>query len=255
MIPNSVAVRSTTFAFVFPTQPELRREDNLRFYDLITSGGVEVPEFNQSTNAITLLRQTGRNPTNKFAVRVDHFQQQLRFFVSEEFPRKTLELFTEAADIAWDAFQKVWPLSKLGGRPVLAEVTMRVTAAAEGGDATKYLIDRILKISHVGLNKLGRKLSGAGLRLVFPVQVPGEDLPLQGGDGNLLIETLLEDPSRLFLQLTTKWPMMIVVPPGALAEGTPREISFELLKPSEYIGQVYSYLTEHAIQFLSESTA
>ena len=255
MIPNSVAVRSTNFAFVFPTQPELRREENLRFYDLVTSGGVEVPEFNQTTNAITLLRRTGRTPPNKFAVRVDHFQQQLRFLVSEEFPRKTLKLFTDAADIAWDAFQEVWPLSKLGGQPILAEVTMRVTAAAEGGDATKYLIDHILKISHSGLNKLGRKINGAGLRLVFPVEVSGEALPLQGGDGNLLIETLLEDPSRLFLQLTTKWPMMIAIPPGALPEGAPREISFKLLKPSEYVQQVYSYLTEHAIQFLSESTA
>jgi hypothetical protein len=253
MVPNSIAVRSSTFAFVFPSQPELRREDNLRFYDRVTSAGVDLPEFNQGTNALVLLRKTGGTPPHTFFVRVDHFKQQLRFVVSEEFPRKSFDLFKEAADIGWDAFQEVWPLDKLGGRPVIAEVTLRVTAAAEGGDATGYLIDRILRVSHAGLHKLGRQITGVGLRLVFPVQVPGESLPLSGGDGNLLIESLLEDPSRLFLQLTTKWPS-IALPPGTLPNEGPREITFETRKPSDYLEEVYSYLTEQSVQFLTEST-
>lgn len=254
MIPTSIAVRSSTFAFVFPTQPELGREENLRFYDHATSGGLDLPEFSQKANALVLKRQSGGTPPNAIAIRVDHFQKQLRFLVTEDFPRKTFELFKETADIAWDAFQEVWPIGKLGGRPSLAEVTLRFTAAAEGGNATDFLVDRVLKVSHGGLAKLGRKVQGAGLRLVFPVEVPvsGGDIPLSGGDGNILIETLLEDPSKVFFQMTTKWPF-VAIPRGSVTEGGPQEINADMLKPSEYLDAVYRYVTDQVVNFISAS--
>ncbi|HLA80606.1 MAG TPA: hypothetical protein VJP78_03100 [Thermoleophilia bacterium] len=254
MIAESIAVRSATFAFLFPTQPELKREDNLHFYDKVTSSGVDLPEFQQRQNQVLLRRVTAGTPPHAFAIQIDHFKQQLRFLISEEFPRRPLELIQEDADSAWEAFRQIWSLERLGGRPILAEVTMRSTAAAEGGNATKYLLDRVLKVSHTGLHKLGRQVQGLGLRLVLPVQLGVGDkvVPLAGADGNLLIETLLDDPSKVFLQLTSKWPTLSI-PPGVGPPGIPRDVNAEIRKPSQYLQDVYDFLHGSVTEFILEA--
>ena len=76
-------------------------------------------------------------------------------------------------------------------------------------------------------------------------------LPLAGADGNLLVETLLDDPSRLFFQLTSKWPS-ISLPPGG-PPGAPRDLNVEIRKPSEYLEDVYEFLTGSVFEFLTEA--
>ena len=78
MIPTSIAVRSSTFAFVFPTQPELGREENLRVERL-----VEACEKGGST-----LHGTGIHPggmTERIPLVLSSFSRDVERVIVEEF--------------------------------------------------------------------------------------------------------------------------------------------------------------------------
>jgi hypothetical protein len=175
---------------------------------------------------------------------------------SEDFPTVPFQNIKETADLAWDAFSQVWALERIGNSPVLTEVTLRLTAAAEGGDATTFLRDRALHLKSEALARLGRGTQGIGIRLVSPLQINtmGPPLPLQGAEANLLVETLLEDPTRLFLEFTSKWPTL-ALPPMLVAEGAPLILNLDLRKPSEYLEDTYAYISGPVVDFLLESAS
>jgi hypothetical protein len=240
---------------LFPGQPGLRRDDNLKFYDLVTSKGIDLPKFEQEGTALRVARESRGAPPNVFSIEVGHFQGNFRFLVADEWPTKPLSVFKENADIAWACFQEVWPHTRLGGTPTMVETNFRMTAAAEGGNATAYLIDRCFRLSHAALGKLGRNLQGVGLRLVFPVEIPreGEDIPLAAASANIRIETLLDDPSLLYFEMNTKWPSVPVPKEIQKATGAPEYINPEILQPTEYLDKSYDYLTLSVADFLAEA--
>jgi hypothetical protein len=251
MIKDSLSVRSAAMAFIFPTQPALSREANLKFYDLATQAGLELTEFSQTQTEVTLAQRRHGPPRGQFFVRVDHFGPHLRFLISDEFPTRALSLVQENSDSAWEAFQQVWPLDRIG-YPALSEVTIRLTASTEGGNATEYLMKRVMHLPQVALSGLGRQPQGVGVKLMFPIQVGRpERVPLDGADGTLSVETLLEDPSRLYIELLVKWPK-IPLPPNA-PPGLPAQLNAEVRKPSEYLEDVYGYLSNQVVTFLASS--
>jgi hypothetical protein len=254
VIPQSLTLRSVAIARVFATQPELQRDENLRFYDSVTGQGVDLPELVQSARQVQLLKRAPGQPAGAFQVLIDHLGSQLRFLVSEDYPPRPFALFAKDADATWDAFLGVWPLNRLGGRPILSEVTLRMTAASESGSATTFLVDRVLHLSTDSLARLGRAVLGVGLRVIVPLQVGSRDekLPLNGADINLLVETLVDDPSRLYFEITAKWPAL-PLPPEIVAQGGPSFLNAEVRKPSEYLEDVYSYLTDRVVTFLRPS--
>jgi hypothetical protein len=255
MLPNSVALRSTAVAFVFPAQPELKHEENFKFYSTLTASGVELPEFTQARNQVVLRSRRPGTPPSVLQVRVDHHGPHLRFLVSDDFPSRPFEITSETADLAWDAFTSVWPMERLGGQPILTEVKMRLTVATEGNNATQFLAEKTLHLDEGHLRRLGRGLQGVGLRLMSPIQIGSgvESVPLHGADLNLQIETLLDDTSRLFIEATSKWPS-VALPSTIVAQGAPSRLNFDLRKPSEYLNDMYSYTTEHVMNFLRESS-
>lgn len=255
MLRNSITVRSARFACLFPVLPELKRELALKFYTLITENGVELPTFTVSRNNILFAHQRGGTPASMLTVGVDHLSQKLRFLVVDDFPTRAFESSVESANLAWDAFSSVWPLERLGGQQILAEATIRLVTAVEENSGSKYLLDRVLKLRKSSLAKLSRETAGAGMRLMVPLQVSSDQsIPLDGAEANLHIETLMEDPTKLFFQLTVKWPS-IALPPHAIAAGAPSRINVDLRKPGEYLTDTYNYLTGAAMDFLEDAAA
>ncbi len=256
MIRDSHQLRSIRIAYVFPGQPRIERNDSMAFYDRLSSEGVALSQFSHDETALKLSDTRGGKPPDVFNVVVDHRGQNTRLLVYEDFPTDPLSLFLKQADVVWECFGQVWESKRLGGQPQLTEVKIRMTAAVEGGDSREYLGDRILRIRHDGLQKLGRRVHGVGINLVIPIQVgdaDADEIPLNGAQGNLRIESLLDDSSRLFLECRVTWPTMLQVSKGN--QGTLSSvINVEPRKPSSCVQQVYDYMTENVVDFLMTSS-
>ena len=253
MLPETFSLRRAAVAYVFPGRLELRREDNLAFYDRVTAQGVDVPQFQQEPTLLKLVRPA--SPKGMFQIEVGHYKQNFRFLVAEVWPTKPMKILAESADIAWDCFQETWPANRLGGaRASFVETSLRLSAAAEGGNATTFLADRALRISHEALAKLGRGLNGIGLTLMLPVDLtPGPDASLGGAQVTIRIETLLDDPSCLFLEIVAKWPSISVPPEIRQQSGAADFLNPEVFAPSAYLNQTYDFVTQQAADFLNKA--
>ena len=255
MVSDTLTARSYRVALLFSGQPQMERKDNLKFYDNLTAQGIALPTFEQRNNEIILQNVTAGAQLSVLRVSVGHFTDKFRLFILEDFPGKTMKIFQETADAAWKVFSDVWQESAQGIS--LAEVTLRYTAVAEGGSATGFLLDKCLRVPKESLAALGRELNGMGIRLVSPVVVaPKQEPPLANADFNANIETLLEDPSRLYMQVTAKWPSLPLPAarkPVVGAEGMPPFLNPECQKPSWYLGQVESFIRNQIAGFLTKA--
>jgi len=251
-ILSGLTGRSYRFAFVFSVLPEMTRNDNLDFYDKLTAQGVELPALEQKKNEIVLQKIGNGRPVNVFRVIVGHFQGKFRLFVMEDFPVGSIELFNKTADAAWKVFSETWKVS--GEVLQLTEVTVRYTAPV-GADSKDFLLKNCLKIPTECLSALERNLNGVGIRLISPVIVGGgEKTPLPGADFNAHIESLLEDPGRLFIQVTSKWlsvPLPTARYSESTAKGVPTYLNPECQKPSWYVRQVESFVRDQIDKFLT----
>jgi hypothetical protein len=230
----------------------MSRDNNLKFYDNLTAQGVELPIFEQKKNEIILQSVTGGTPPNILRVTVGHFNDKFRLFVLEDFPNGSMEIFQQTVDASWKVFNEVWHTPQQGLS--LAEVTLRYTAAAEGGNATDFLLNKCMKIPKKALASLGRGLQGVGLSLVSPVIVaPDNKPPLSNADFAMSVETLLEDPSRLYIQVTVKWPSLPLPAargPVEGAAGLPAFLNPECKEPSWYLKQVENFVKNQISGFL-----
>jgi len=253
MVPGTLSARSYRFAFLFSGQPEMSRENNLRFYDNLTAQGVDLPTFEQKKNEIILQNRGGGSPPNILGVSVGYFGDKFRLFVLEDSPTRSMEIFLQTADSAWKVFSDVWKPSTQGLS--VAEVTLRYSAVAEGGNATNFLLTSALRIPKEALAMLERPIQGIGLRLVSPVLVaPDGKPPLSNADFNVTIETLLEDPSRLYIQTTSKWPSLPL--PAARGnqeniKGLPTFLNPECHAPSWYLKETENFVKKQIEGFLN----
>ena len=253
MIAGSLTARSFRFALVFAGQPQMRTDKNIKFYDQLTAQGVDFPSFEQRKNEIVLQNIGATGPKHIIRISVGHFEDKFRLFGMEDFPSRSIEIFNEIADKSWDVFGQIWNL--LPQSLALAEVTLRYTAAAKGGNATEFLASTCLRLPSESVKSLGRPLSGIGLRIVSPVMISAQEgkISLANADINAHVETLLEDPSLLYIQITVKWPSLPLPPArgqGGYPEGMPTFLNPECRKPSWYLKEVESYVTNQLTKFL-----
>lgn len=253
MIPESLSSRSLRFAFLFSGRPEMSREQKVRFYEDLTGSGIELPSFDQKKNEIVLQNVSEGVPPSVTNVTVGHYGDKFRLFVMDDFPASSTKIFKDTADAALKTFSGIWKDSAQGLS--LTEVTLRYIVAAEGGNATNYLMKSCLRIPIPAVKALARPLAGVGIRLVSPVCVDStQKAPLANADFNINIETLLEDPSKLYLQVMAKWPSLPLPAarkPDAQTGSLPTFLNPECRKPSWYIDQVEKYTKEHLIGFLA----
>ncbi len=258
MNPDSFSLGRAALKFVFPGRPRLTREDNLKFYDTVTRQGVDLPQFSQSETTVQLARQESGTRPSSLLIDVGQDQGRFRFLFAEEWPAtRSLELIGKDADIAWDSFREVWPSQRVGGNPVLVEVSLRTTAMAKGGNATGFLRDSCLHLNPNALEKLERQPHGLGVKIMLPVQISsdqGTDIPLMGAGSTIRVETLLDDPTRLYIEAQFSWPSVPI--PQEIRErigGGPERTNPELRRPSEYLLESDEYVKTQLTDFLLSS--
>lgn len=259
MIPDAFRLRRSAIAYVFSGQPEIRREEALQFYDRVTGEKVDVPQFNFERSTLSLARVGSGDRSPQFQTQVGPHEGNFRLLVIETWPDRPLELIKQDADIVWEQFRATWSENRVGGRPVVVETRFQLDVPADGGNATEYLIDEVLHLPHKALEELGRQVHGMGLKINLPVEASFDemgksaDTPLNFADSRIRIETLLDDTSRLYLEMVTKWPSVPLPPEIRERHGKklPNRINPEPRRPSEYLEDSYGYVIERVARFVT----
>lgn len=255
MDPESRTLRSATVAYLFPVQPRVERKQAMQFFDQLRDSHVAVSQYSEQPTGVAISSAIGGGSGQQvFQVTVDHHGPNLRLFFEENFPTRPLSLFIEDANVVWEAFNRAWPPATVG-TSIMTEVKIRLTFSAVGGNATEYLANRVFHLQSDAISKLGRPPQGLGLRIALPLAVVREPAtaPLSGASGNLLIETLMEDATRLYAELTATWPT-IPLPAGILIEGSSL-LNAAPKPPGNRVQEVYDYMGSQLVDFLSTATS
>ena len=251
MIEGTFSLRRVATAYLFQRMLDLTRDLNVRFMDRVQEQGIDVTQLTQQPASLRLSRESGGKPPSTFEILVDHHQGKFRLLIVEEWPTKHHNVFQENADVIWEAFQEIWPLERLGPA-VLVETGLRLGAVAEGESAAKYLLDQCCRVPHEALSKLGREVQSFGLRLVLPVQISATadtEIPLPAATASIRIESMIDDPSQLYFEMVTKWPLLPLPPQVQKVVGSSL-LNEKPLKPSHYVVESYNYLTSRVADFL-----
>src|SRR5713226_4607590 len=162
---EALILRRSAIAYMYPGNPTLARDENLKFYDRVAASGVEVAELSVQGGELVLARR----PTpvgGGLEIRVGAFgpTPQLRLLVQELPANRSVDLVWETADLVWDAFQAIWG-SKVG-EPLLTEVTLEVLSPAPGADSRGFLERSVARIEPAALHHLGRPFEGFGIHFM-----------------------------------------------------------------------------------------
>lgn len=262
---EDVTLRRSALAYVFPENPQLTREENLQFYDRVTASGVHVGGF-QVEGPELILKRTPAPARSGLEIRVGSFGRapKLRLLIAHLVGEDPVKMSRETADLVWQAFQKVW-----GGkvsRPDLTEVTLEFSIPAPGGDAERFVIDKVGRVSHAALQNLGRDPEGTGFRFRAGPAIHLGDAesapPLPGAGIDLRIERLVEPTgAQLFVQAQVQWPA-INLPTEKLPPQLREQVGDTFLQvnpraesPNHYLEQVYEYVTGNVVEFLREASS
>lgn len=271
MLANSLQIRRSAIAYLFQTGLGLDRRDNMEFYDAITAEGVELPQMQQSPKELVLLHQ--RAPDQGFEVRVGAMQVQappgiavnapFRLLVAETGSPKPVQFFSEAADSVFGAFRKIW--KDRYGQLQMVEVSVFGTLSADPdpGGAAAFIRERALMGDEAIRRTLGREFGQFGFKLSSPMFLavpPGTNLPLQGAQLELTVESLMNDPKLIGITLLAKWQRIEVpvrgaqLPPevrSAMGGRDVLELNTEPREPREYLTPVYEYFTDNVARFVA----
>lgn len=258
---DELTLSKSAIAYVYKENPTLRREDNLSFYDRVTSSGIDMPSFSFEGGAELVLSRQAQQQKAGLEVRVGIFRGKLRLLIAQTVQQAPVQVTRDNADQVFQAFQAVW--QEQVTQPELTEVTLEFTAPSPAGDAISFLRDRVARVNKNAVGHLGRELTGFGLRFMAgPALSVGDDapdLPLSGADILLRVESLLRDHSQVFFQAQCKWPAFNV-PRDSLPGDIQSQVGESVLQvnpkarqPTFYLDQVYDFVTRRVASFLKES--
>jgi hypothetical protein len=257
-----LTLRRSAIAYLYRENLSLTRAEHLKFYDRVTTSGVDVSDLSIQGPELVLVRRPLAPGSGALEIRAGLFSTpqltQLRLLVSETVATdRPVDLVWETADLVRDAFCAIW-----GGKlsePNLTEVTLEFNAAAPRGDSRGFLTESVARIDPSALHHLGRPFEGFGLRFVSNPSLtlgPGPAPELPGAQVELRLETLLADLSQLFLLATIRWPALSV-PVQQLPAEVQRQIEVPVVqanikaeKPSHYLRLSYDFVTKSVVAFL-----
>lgn len=258
---QGLSLRRSAIAYLYRENPALKRDEYLRFYDRVTASGVEVGDFSIQGPELVMLRRPGPD-RDRLEIRVGSWGAgpQLRLLVASVVQSTPVQMTRETADLAWEAFQSVWGENL--SHPALVEVTLQLDAPAPGGASRDFLRDNVAHVGSTALHQLGREFDGFGLRLMSAVAVhhgEGEGPKLKGAGVRVRVESLAEDPSKVFIEVQAKWPTLSVpkrdlpVEVQRTLDSAVLEVNPEVKEPASYLTAVYDYVAENVSAFLMQA--
>lgn len=138
------------------------------------------------------------------------------------------EIFVSEAEAVTDIFEELWPERR---QIVARDATLRLLYDSGTDHAFQFLWEHRFGQAGQTLNAIGRPVLGGGLRLVMP-PVSGESEDFT----EVKIESFLQDPSKIFIETSIKWPKPI-------AEG--------IMQPDGMVQALETFTEEKVIPFLA----
>jgi hypothetical protein len=267
---DSLQVRRTALAYVFPSAIRLDRRDNLAFYDKVTESGVELPELQQLPQEVVLLQRKPPEYVNE--VRVGALQMMVpgaaptgaafRLLIAEQGSSKPMKFFTDTAENCFSAFRQVWGARH--GKVQMVEVALVGTVSCDGNEGPREFIrNRVLRIGKIAQNQLGREQTEFSVRLgagMLLIHGPEMNAPVPNAQLDLTLETIPNESRLLAINLVAKFAGVQLpvtgIPEAHRAQLGGRqvlEINQELLSPSQYVDPVYAFLTTNVMAFLADA--
>ena len=123
-----------------------------------------------------------------------------RLNVEHFFPGRALERFEQRLLSVLRVFGEVMTPKIIVQSGAMARFTFQLDE-----DARLYLARRKLRLDQRALRPFGRPAHVIGLRLFFPASVHREDKSLLDWQVNVKIESLAQDPTRLFIEADALW--------------------------------------------------
>lgn len=134
--------------------------------------------------------------------------EQLNF--EEFFPLSTFDVFLDNLRMALEGIAEIFnPRVLLGSGAMI-----RLTLAAPGDDGRVFLGSRCMHLDDK-LSALGRPVHAVGLRMVLPPVDAGGQPTWQG---EIRIESLVEDVRQLFVEMDAKWGVPTAWSPDSVVE-------------------------------------
>ncbi|MFG0252654.1 MAG: hypothetical protein ACF8NJ_07280 [Phycisphaerales bacterium JB038] len=224
-VPRTYGVR-----FAFHPHIKLTKKAGLEFATRI-SDYLEPKKLDLDAHQWTLAQPVGSDPNGSLATQVTANSLS----IETAFPTNAQEWFEQRFVHIIEAFADQF-------KPALVlehGAIVRATVPIEG-DARVFLLKSVLHMAGEQMRPLKRPIHLVGLRLFFPPfeQTTGEHTEQTDWDIELKAESLLSDPSKLFLEVDA-------------TRATPQEWKKETPEAVvELLGEVKDYLGKHVIPFL-----
>lgn len=189
---NPESLRPLFFGVLLAHPPVLHSDKKLRelFHRL---GAVhEFSQYEQQTEGTAQFRRTWRGTNERLACAFQKDQVE----VVHEFPSTDLQGFwLSARDILKESVASL----AIPVFVVQQYLIRKIASPLAEADARLFLSQRVCSIEEKKLQVFGRPLHGVGLRFFFPAS---KDMPFEY---NVKVESLLNDPTQLFLENTAKF--------------------------------------------------
>lgn len=196
--------------------------------------------------SINLERKQGRG-TFKITIDNKSVDQPVRFLAQYTWPPSREHVFQDldvAAEAIFETLGSDW-------ERVLAETRIRGQLEAQGGSATKYMAENILKLSEGKLETLDGPISFASVGYETPAGDPALNDQLRAPKREISLEVLREDSRSLYMELMSQWPQL------AQARKETIEIDAQRIRkftepPSQYLENSVDYIHEVALPLLAD---
>lgn len=247
MISDSLTIRGAMFAYLFGPGRIIERDEASDIHGAICDalGHDEmVFQYNPIPNPaspamkgfrINMLLQDERG---RYEVIMDFSgmpNNPIRLLMSYEWP-PSMQYAKEQFDLTAQAVFETMDGSSM---KVSAEARMRGQVSVRGNDALMYIQNNLMNFDRGWLEKFGRPMSFASVKLGSESAYDGN--PLESPRRELNIEILREDPRSLYLELVSQWPQFSYTAKqsGMFEADSIRPIKD---KPGEYLEEAYNFL-------------
>lgn len=195
----TLQARSWGLAVVFAPEIRLRRSSGLDFARRLTEN-IEPTDVNLGEQAWVFTKPTGENPNSKQTVTVT--PNIVR--IEAAYPVEAQELFETRSSSVLQQFSEQFSPTAIIQAAAMIRGQLQID-----GDARKFLAHHVAHLEPEQVGPLQRPIHGIGLSLFLPpfsIERKGQKKETTDWQLQLKIESLLQDPSQLYLEADAHWP-------------------------------------------------
>jgi len=215
--------------FVFAPAPSLDRNSHLKLQQALSAEGVDYTDCQRAPNIFTVTR-TGTPPLQVRIALVPPAPIAQLVIESENIGGVDREYFCKDAEAVVTAFGKTWPETK---QMLSVDATLRDLFESSEQHAFAEIWEKRLGREAAEFAGLG-PVMGGGFRLLVPPLPTDSDPQIV----DIVIESFLADPKKMYLQASFKWPK-------PLNPGAP-------MQPVAYVERAEKYVREKLVPFMNQ---